>query len=90
MDAVHEFRYRLPRRAGGQRPGSHRGTALGTGLEFLTHARLFDRPDPRPDLPKLAAYYTAVRKDPLVARVMMETHDAIARAQARVPREKQI
>jgi hypothetical protein len=47
MDAPQEFRYRLPRRAGGQRPGTHRGTALGTGLEFLRHARLFDRPDPR-------------------------------------------
>lgn len=47
MDAPHEFRYRLPRRVGGQRPGSHRGTALGTGLEFLRHGRLFDRPDPR-------------------------------------------
>jgi uncharacterized protein (DUF58 family) len=47
MDAAPEFRYCLPRRAGGQRPGSHRGTALGTGLEFFTHQRLFDHPDPR-------------------------------------------
>jgi uncharacterized protein (DUF58 family) len=47
LDAPPEFRYRLPRRVGGQRPGTHAGTALGTGLEFLRHARLFDRPDPR-------------------------------------------
>ena len=47
MDAPLEFRYRLPRRAGGQRPGSHPGTAQGSGLEFLRHGRLFDRPDPR-------------------------------------------
>jgi uncharacterized protein (DUF58 family) len=47
VDATQEFRYRLPRRVGGQRPGAHRGTALGTGLEFLRHERLFDRPDPR-------------------------------------------
>src|SRR5690242_1275211 len=59
-------------------------------LAFEWAPRLFDRPDPRADLPKLAAYYTAVRKDPLVARVMQETHDAIAKAQANVPREKQI
>jgi uncharacterized protein (DUF58 family) len=31
----------------GHRPGSHPGSALGTGLEFAAHARLFDRPDPR-------------------------------------------
>jgi len=47
MNAAQEFRYRLPRRAGGQRPGTHRGTALGTGLEFFAHQRLFDHPDPR-------------------------------------------
>lgn len=47
MDAPQEFRYRLPGRAPGHQPGSHRGLALGTGLEFRGHARLFDRPDPR-------------------------------------------
>jgi uncharacterized protein (DUF58 family) len=47
MDAVQEFHYRMPRRAGGQRPGTHRGTALGTGLEFFAHQRLYDHPDPR-------------------------------------------
>jgi hypothetical protein len=47
MDAPHEFRYRLPGRAPGHQPGSHRGLALGTGLEFRGHARLLDRPDAR-------------------------------------------
>jgi len=42
-----EFHYRLPRRVGGWRPGSHRGSSLGTGLEFVSHMSLFDRPDPR-------------------------------------------
>ncbi len=47
MDDADEFRYRLPRRAGGQRGGAHRGTPAGSGLEFLAHRRLFDHPDPR-------------------------------------------
>ena len=47
MDDSAEIRYRLPRRAGGQRAGAHRGTAAGAGLEFLSHRNLFDHPDPR-------------------------------------------
>ena len=47
MEDSGEIRYHLPRRAGGQRAGAHRGTAAGTGLEFLTHRTLFDHPDPR-------------------------------------------
>ena len=47
MDDSGEIRYHLPRRAGGQRAGAHRGTAAGAGTEFLTHQSLFDRPDPR-------------------------------------------
>ncbi|MFS8979148.1 MxaS protein [Cupriavidus necator] len=43
----HEFHYRLPARAGGFRPGSHRGTSLGPGQEFTAHKRLLDNPDPR-------------------------------------------
>jgi uncharacterized protein (DUF58 family) len=31
----------------GYRPGPHAGTALGSGHEFASHARLFDKPDPR-------------------------------------------
>jgi uncharacterized protein (DUF58 family) len=42
-----EFHYRLPQRVGGWRPGSHRGTSLGAGQEFVSHMRLYDRPDPR-------------------------------------------
>jgi hypothetical protein len=42
-----EFHYRLARRAAGWRPGSHPGSSLGMGLEFVTHASLLDRPDPR-------------------------------------------
>ena len=47
MSAVQEFRYRSPHRVGGWRTGTHEGTAPGAGLEFATHLRLFDRPDPR-------------------------------------------
>lgn len=42
-----EFQYRLPRRVGGWRPGAHAGTALGAGMEFVSHMSLRDRPDPR-------------------------------------------
>jgi uncharacterized protein (DUF58 family) len=47
MGELRAFHYRLPHRAAGQRPGSHPGTSLGVGQEFVSHARLFDRPDPR-------------------------------------------
>src|SRR3954470_14913626 len=47
MAAVQEFRYRSPHPVGGWRTGSHEGTAPGAGLEFATHLRLHDRPDPR-------------------------------------------
>lgn len=47
MHAHDEFHYRLPSRTGGQRPGSHPGSSLGAGQEFVSHARLYDRPDPR-------------------------------------------
>lgn len=42
-----EFRYRLPRRAAGWRPGAHAGTALGAGMEFVSHMALRHWPDPR-------------------------------------------
>ena len=42
-----EIHYRLPRRTSGWRPGSHRGSSFGAGQEFISHARLYDRPDPR-------------------------------------------
>ncbi len=41
------FHYRIDRRLRGERPGAHQGLALGAGLRFAGHARLFDRPDPR-------------------------------------------
>jgi hypothetical protein len=47
MTMSQEFHYRLPHRAAGWRPGSHRGSTLGAGLEFASHASLYDRPDPR-------------------------------------------
>lgn len=47
METQPEFHYRLPSRVAGQRPGSHRGSSVGAGQEFLTHMSLYDRPDPR-------------------------------------------
>jgi hypothetical protein len=47
MDTPKEFHYRLPRRVSGQRPGSHPGSSIGVGQEFVTHMSLYDRPDPR-------------------------------------------
>ena len=42
-----EFHYRLPRRGRGWRQGSHAGSSLGLGQEFVSHRRLYDWPDPR-------------------------------------------
>lgn len=47
MDTPREFHYRLPGRVSGQRPGSHRGSSIGAGQEFVAHMSLFHRPDPR-------------------------------------------
>jgi hypothetical protein len=47
MDTPQEFHYRLPGRVSGQRPGSHPGSSIGAGQEFVTHLSLYDRPDPR-------------------------------------------
>ena len=47
MSAPSEFHYRLPRRLGAWRAGSHPATTLGAGQEFASHASLYDRPDPR-------------------------------------------
>lgn len=47
MNGPAEFDYRLPMRAAGVRPGSHRGASFGFGQEFAMHGRLFDYPDPR-------------------------------------------
>ena len=47
MDTPREFHYRFPGRVGGQRPGSHPGSRVGAGQEFVAHRSLFDYPDPR-------------------------------------------
>jgi uncharacterized protein (DUF58 family) len=47
MSATDEFHYRLPRRVSGWRPGSHPGSSLGGGQEFVSHMSLYDRADPR-------------------------------------------
>lgn len=47
MQAPREFHYRLPQRSGGWRPGSHPGSSIGAGQEFVSHVSLYDRPDPR-------------------------------------------
>ncbi|GAC1433579.1 MAG: hypothetical protein NVSMB6_31120 [Burkholderiaceae bacterium] len=41
------FYYGLNGRTNGRRPGAHAGRYVGAGHDFLTHARLFDHPDPR-------------------------------------------
>jgi uncharacterized protein (DUF58 family) len=47
MTQATDFFYRLPTRAGTRRPGSHPGSSEGNGQEFVSHASLFSRPDPR-------------------------------------------
>ena len=43
---------------------------------------LFGTPDPLPHLPKLNAYWAAIQSDPLAARLIAETRDAIRGEQA--------
>lgn len=43
---------------------------------------LFNTPDPLPARPKLAAYWAAIQKYPIAARVIAETRKAIAEQQA--------
>jgi glutathione S-transferase len=59
-------------------------------LAFEWAPKLFDRPSPEPDLPKLSAYWKAIGRDPIAGRVMRETREAIEAAQVRVPKERQI
>jgi len=47
MSTPGEFHYRIPRRLGAWRPGSHPATSLGAGQEFVSHMSLYHRPDPR-------------------------------------------
>jgi len=50
-------------------------------LAFEWAPKLFDAPSPIGALPKLAAYWKAIFADPIAARVIGETRDAIAQAQ---------
>jgi glutathione S-transferase len=43
---------------------------------------LFGTPDPLAARPKLSAYWAAIQTDPVAARVIAETRDAIAEQQA--------
>ena len=43
---------------------------------------LFGTPDPLESLPKLAAYWTSIQTDPIAARLIAETRQAIAEQQA--------
>jgi hypothetical protein len=47
MSTAQEFHYRLASRVRGTRPGSHPASSIGAGQEFVSHMRLYDRPDPR-------------------------------------------
>ena len=49
---------------------------------------LFDAPSPLGKHPRLAAYWSAIQTDPIVARVIGETRDAIAEEQARARNNK--
>lgn len=51
-------------------------------LAFEWAPKLFDAPNSITDLPKLAAYWDSIQRDPIAARVIAETRDAIAKAQA--------
>ena len=59
-------------------------------LAFEWAPKLFDRPSPEIELPKLSTYWKAIRSDPIADRVIRETYDAISAAQAHVPKEKRI
>ncbi|MEI9995194.1 MAG: glutathione S-transferase family protein [Rhizomicrobium sp.] len=59
-------------------------------LAFEWAPKLFGRPSPESALPKLSAYWKAIPHDPIAGRVIRETYDAIAAAQGRVPKDKQI
>jgi glutathione S-transferase len=58
-------------------------------LAFEWAPKLFERPDPRSKFPKLSAYWNAIQKDPIAARVLKETADAVAAAQRRSQRRRE-
>lgn len=46
-EGLSEFVYRLPGTSAHGKPGAHRSHTRGPGMSFVSHARLFDHPDPR-------------------------------------------
>ena len=50
-------------------------------LAFEWAPKLFDRPDPQGDLPRLSAYWTTIANDPIAKRLIDETRSAIAELQ---------
>ena len=52
-------------------------------LAYEWAPKLFDRPSPLGKHPRLAAYWTAIQGDPIVARVLKETREAISGEQLR-------
>ncbi len=59
-----EFIYRLPGSVGGNRPGAHRSNSRGAGMNFVSHAKLMDQPDPR--RLDLRASLSSIQRDWLV------------------------
>ncbi|OED38127.1 hypothetical protein AB833_20825 [Chromatiales bacterium (ex Bugula neritina AB1)] len=59
-----EFVYRLPGRSISTRPGAHRSNSRGAGMNFVSHAKLIDQPDPR--RLDLRASISSIQKDWLV------------------------
>lgn len=59
-----EFFYRLPGNSRSSRPGAHRSSSRGSGMNFISHAKLMDQPDPR--RLDLRASISSIQKDWLV------------------------
>ena len=57
-----------------------RGVTTQLAYEWAT--ALFDAPSPLGKHPKLAAYWAEIASDPIVARLLQETRDAVAQEQA--------
>ncbi len=62
--ATAEFVYRLPGNTSSSRPGAHRSNSRGAGMNFVSHAKLIDQPDPR--RLDLRASVSNIQKDWLV------------------------
>lgn len=65
MDAATtEFVYRMAGNSHSARPGAHRSNSRGAGMNFVSHAKLTDQPDPR--RLDLRASISSIQKDWLV------------------------